>query len=303
MILTTLIPLLLSASDPQPVTEAQFTFAPPHGLRVVQQLKETTRDKIGPKSPVVEKRESTSDIEWTVTDDGYLMTITLRRIKFWRDGKRYIDPRRSVLVNKPITYHLSKTGELQAIEGYDQLREGFGRIPMQLQQTVARDLQAERMGQRDTAEWNRRYSKFIGRSIKVGDKWENKDISDPAFAGLRVHALTRFPGIVRQDERTLVTVDYQYASVDEIADGRSVESTGTIPVLKAKGQMVVDASTMMFVSERFTSTAAGPYSEYQDGTPVNRLFSTELEYSYEAAPPAAPEAPVDATPQPAQPGS
>jgi hypothetical protein len=285
------------------VPEATFNFAPPDGLHLVQKMKEYSHDRTGNAEPLVETRESVSDILWQHTPDGYTMTVTLRSMKYELDSKLYADPKARLLLRKPITYRISKSGELLAIEGYEEaVIEGVKQhIPERMQQQLIREVRPQNLEAQDRADWRRRHDKFIGKTVHQGEKWEVTDTPEPALGNLKLDSLTRFPEIHAESGRTLVTIDFQYSTVDTVRDGSSPTRTGNVPLMKVKGERVVDASTMLVVSEKISTVAVAHFSEFDDGTPINRVRTLSREYEYgppEPAPPPAEETPPAPAPGP-----
>ena len=221
-----------AAVVPRPSGQSSFTFRfrPPDGLEYVQIVRTVRVQDMGPLGSQTERSVARASMRVARTPEGY--TVTGRPISFTmsRDGREVREPLVEALQGAVITYRLDPDGKLLGIEGFDGLLDAVAdRIPMQAG-SLAPLLDARVLTDRETAEWNGRIGSFIGRTVRIGDAWQDRaPYTLPNGEDLEYFSATSFPRVEACGQPTCLLVEVSYSTDPTALAGRSGRTQGAPP--------------------------------------------------------------------------
>jgi hypothetical protein len=244
-----------------------FTFAPADGTTYVQTV-ETMRELATPDGTRhVDRSEAKARVSIGKTARGFVITTTPLSMAMTRDGKRVEDPALEILDDTVVTYHVSREGKLERVEGYeDAARRVRDSYPPEVAAAVQRLLGPETLVARARAEWEGRIGDFAGRTVAIGKPWDSgAAFTFPNGQRLDYFLRTTVAKRVPCPSDGCVEIRFRYdsdpsalgelaARVPDAKGERGGEVRAKLASLTGAGIRVIDPRTMIVYSERITRT-------------------------------------------------
>ena len=273
------------AADTQPIT---FHFKPPEGIVVIQTDNSTTVEKMNDKTRSEEVDDSKMRVGFHKTATGYTAVLTNLANTLKRDGKVVHSPEAALMKDVVLTYVLDAAGKCKTVKGFDVLQR---RMAAEMnQQRAANHLPAAKkqatelasrlvsgMVKQRVEEWQMEFSRFSGKTVKLGDTWrDSTPLSLPVVGALSIkftlhhtitfaervtvngHQCVRLKYLTTTDPVEVKTAIKQAMStLKQMAEKQHV--TEKLPEmqdfsLQQLRERVIDPATMLVYSESYSQT-------------------------------------------------
>lgn len=229
----------------------RFSFAPPEGGAYLRMTAFRRRVET-PAGAQSAGYRATVRVEIRREADGYALEripVSVRR----EGGEGTLsDPTLALLEASRLTFHISRDGALDRIDGLARAAErARAGLPPAAGQALAPLLRASALEARARAEWKGRVGDFVGRSAEIGDVWNvDAPFALPDGPVLRYRGRISFAGRVACPAGSCVRIEFRYDS-GAPPDGGEPEPAGRPRVrrVRSRGYRVVDPATMVVYAE------------------------------------------------------
>jgi hypothetical protein len=293
----TLLAVLLIA----PAKAEQFQFNPPDGTTFVVSVRTTKVTTLGALGKRTEDRETSERVQVTRTADGFSIAATALYGTINRDGEKIESPILKAPIGLTFTYEVDSRGQLKAIRGFDQLLARMkAALPPGALETMSPAITEEALVNRESAEWDGRITRFVGREVKIGDAWTSKDRFDLPTGGV-VHftTTTRIVGREPVEGRDCVRVKFSYTGSAPAPPTPAVKPIGKSTAKKPRarkavkpkppaastsisggGERLVDPATMLIYGESLSRTLKMPVTVPGSGSVLATVVEKK-QYRYQ----------------------
>lgn len=257
--------------EPLPAAPVTFRFVPANGS-VIEQIQ--TRTIVTESSATrgqkeVREEKSTEDWAFERVDGGYRLTKTLRTWSGVTNGQPVANLAQTLLMDRPIVFHISTQGELMRVTGYEHLiEEAKKTFPPQSHAQLEKQFSPEFLENMEKQTWQERFGRFIGIQIKKGDVLKDStpvDAKDKRTNAPRMHVVVTFPQVVPKGGALLVTIlsfhstdprllttlqagDFSNAATKDVKEFLDW-NVSDLPLMKIVDEIVMDANTMTILKE------------------------------------------------------
>jgi len=289
-----------------------FTFHlnPPDGVSTVQTDKTNIVEHLGDEK----KREETDETKMRVTfkkaAKGFTATMSTISSSMTEMGKKVTPPEAALMKDVVLTYHLDPAGECKTITGFETLRKNmlqrieYQRVaqhkPQQPKLANAYiDQMIAGMIKQRTGEWHDEFTRFCGKTAKIGDSWHDSAPSRLPFVGtIALHRTITFAERAIVNGHNCVRVKYltttdpkeiQAAIKTELAREKKIAAAQHIKdeyatvkdiTVRQERVRVIDPATMLVYSESYADTQTIVVHRPKEGN-VTAVTNEKRETTYE----------------------
>ena len=206
-----------AAATPATVT---FHFSPPEGAVVVQTDKTSMTEKVNGQKRNEETDEAKMRVTFKKAAKGFTVSMSTISSSRTKDGKTVPPPELDPLKDVVLTYHLNNTGECTTLTGLDTIHKHlleeleWKRVaqhkPAQLKAENAYiDQVINRMIRQRIGEWHDEFTRFCGKTVKIGDTWHDASPAQLPYVGnISLHRAITFADRVTMNGHNCVRLKY-----------------------------------------------------------------------------------------------
>lgn len=222
-----------------------FTFSPPAETRYTQTVI-ITRQRQSVAGKQTEGLTLSSNVIIRQTAVGWEEEVQPREYALKLNGREVLDPFADLQSQLTLTHLLDREGRLIHVDiDYKPLFDMLSRdLPSRELAKLTPMIQrrGDELKQKAAAEWNARIGDFIGKSVKIGDSWQQEmsyPLPEGGSAGFTVK--TEFAALERCGEGSCVRIRQSFASSPATSPGA--------PLMEGTLSRLIDPRTMLIHEE------------------------------------------------------